>query len=158
MCRGMPGGMKNIVHQAGARRTAVTGLKNYNNNEFFLLSRDSAKTHTRRTNTGGIWPMADLGTTHTHRPPSPGPPEAAPESPTAPNDRYTHGTRARHRMPFLACGRAEHQVAAAGGGEVGDGGGGTHGGARHAGGRAAGAGRPFGARWSTYERHNGRDQ
>ena len=43
MCRGMPGGMKNIVQQAGARRTGRYGTKNYNNNDFFLLSRYRTK-------------------------------------------------------------------------------------------------------------------
>ena len=61
-------------------------------------------------------------------------------------------------MPLLASGREEQQAAAAGGGEVADGGCGIHGGVWYAGGRAAAAGRLCGARLSTYERHNGRDQ
>ena len=71
---------------------------------------------------------------------------------------HTHMPKKAHQMPLLASGREEQYAAAAGGGEVGDGGGGTHGGPWHAGGRAAAAGRPCGARWSTYERHNGRHQ
>ena len=68
----------------------VTTLKTNNNNENTLHMSNQHESHTCVTIRGGHWPPAGLGTTHTHRPHRPRPPEAVREPPTAPYGRYTH--------------------------------------------------------------------
>ena len=96
------------------------------------------------TTRGGRRPPAGLGTTQTHRPASPGPPEAVREPPTAPYGRYTHCRAAAAGSAFFGKIREAAFAAVATGGDAGDGGDGNGGGAHHAGGRAAAAGRPHG--------------
>ena len=73
-------------------RVTVTRLGNNNNNENFPKLTYSTCHAAYATTRRDAWPPAGFGTAQTHHTPSPGPPEAVREPPTAPYGCYTHSS------------------------------------------------------------------